>query len=302
MSQTLNDVKNSTVRVLGDGKFSGTGFFITEEYCVTCHHVICDHDEIKIEHEQREYNTKWIEEYSVLENDIAILKVNKANALPLKCAKEATPHVRVSVWGFSHYTKDNLPLGREIQGELSSTTTIYEATEKHLDGKNPWNKKPKVNVNVFQLPCSGAGLGFSGAPVWEPNRGKIVGMFVSLLNQDPHRDSSIEGYVIPIDVVIKFQDNKVVSSSGQIDTVKLLDEGNRAYYSGNYSKAKLRYDKITKDPNYYHAWYNQGMVYRTIGKRREAAECFDIAEKIKKAIDRSKKPSSSLKPKRADYK
>jgi len=201
MKQALADVRDNTVQVTGDSSL-GTGFFVQKEYCVTCHHVICRMDKIRIRHKGHTYSAKWVEDPSLMDKDIAILRVGSANVRPLGCAMETTPLLTVSVWGFTLQTKSSLPMGLEIKGELSSETTLFQSPEQHIRGTRPWNKKPKTGVDVYQLQCSYAGVGLSGAPVWEPNRRKIVGMFSAVQGPDPYRDVSTVGYVIPIDEIV----------------------------------------------------------------------------------------------------
>ena len=52
------------------------------------------------------------------------------------------------------------------------------------------------------------GVGLSGAPVWEPNRGKIVGMFTAVSGPDPFRDFSVVGYVVPIETILNKMEHK----------------------------------------------------------------------------------------------
>ncbi len=56
---------------------------------------------------------------------------------------------------------------------------------------------------MYQVESTSAGIGLSGAPAWEPNRGKIVGMFAAVAGDDPSRDLSTVGYIIPIETIME---------------------------------------------------------------------------------------------------
>jgi hypothetical protein len=295
MTQTLNDVKNNVVKVTGDNSF-GSGFFIQKEYCVTCHHVICVMDDIRIEHDGNTYDADWVEEYSDMVKDIAVLKIKNASVKPLECAMETTPLIPVSVWGFSQATESSFPAGREVMGELSTVPTPFtpeQASDKQIIGSKSWNKQDKVNVEVYQLHCTYAGVGLSGAPVWEPNRMKIVGMFVAVQGPDPYRDLSTVGYVIPIELILerfpkqptvipdKFHKESTVGLPSHVEHIaKLLEEANKYYDDKDYSKAIEFYEKITNDPNYVIAWYNRGNSLAKLNKYAEAVESSDKAIEI----------------------
>ena len=102
MTQTGSYIRDNIVKVTDSkGNFRGTAFFIKEEYCVTCHHCICEiGDSIIIERSNEKCATEWIEEYSDMCKDIAILRVKNSNFKPLECAKEAFPQLPISIWGF----------------------------------------------------------------------------------------------------------------------------------------------------------------------------------------------------------
>lgn len=197
MAQRLEEVRNGVVKIIGDNSFSGTGFFISKQLCVTCHHVIWNKNQLMIEFNEQKFAAKWDESRSSLENDISMLIVeDEIGTSPVKCAQEVTPNLRVSVYGYTGFTQDDLRSGSEIPGELLNIKFPYQKPEKFREINNPWNKKPKVNVDVFQITANYAGNGLSGSPVWESNRGMVVGMFVAAQGEDPSRDLSSRGFII----------------------------------------------------------------------------------------------------------
>jgi hypothetical protein len=91
----MNDAKNtvldknddniidSIVRVVDSkNNFYGTAFFIHNKYCVTCHHCICEieEDKIYIQRANKKYAVEWAKEYSDMDKNIAILKINDSTS------------------------------------------------------------------------------------------------------------------------------------------------------------------------------------------------------------------------------
>ncbi len=102
MAQTLSEVSNNTVQIVEDKcELFGTGFFIQKGYCVTCHHVICTMDKIKVKHNDNIFDVEWYEKYSNMQKDIAVLKLQNPpdNLKPLETAKETTPEITVKIFG-----------------------------------------------------------------------------------------------------------------------------------------------------------------------------------------------------------
>jgi S1-C subfamily serine protease len=116
LKQTIDDVKKKTVKIIGDGSFCGTGFFYKKGYCITCHHVIYKVRKIQIEYDGQLYDTEWSKDYSSMEFDIAVFKVRDLDLDPLLCAKETTPTLDVSIWGFTKESVDKFSEGKEFSG------------------------------------------------------------------------------------------------------------------------------------------------------------------------------------------
>jgi tetratricopeptide (TPR) repeat protein len=151
-----------------------------------------------------------------------------------------------------------------------------EYKEAPVTGSNPWNKKPRVNVMVHQISCTNAGLGLSGTPVWEPNRGKIVGMFMAAHGSDLHKDLSNTGYVIPIESLLNYKQKAVSSKSSSLNPAKVIESGNMHYHAKDFLKAIEQYDTLINDENYKIAWLNKGQTLAAIGRHDEAVECFNM--------------------------
>ena len=101
-----------------NGIFGGTGFFIGNEYCVTCHHNIFQFDEIYIQKKNKKLPAEWVEEYSNAEKDIAILKIRNSGFRPLLRFPQLTPGTEVFVFGFSHNEYQYFKEGSRVMMEL----------------------------------------------------------------------------------------------------------------------------------------------------------------------------------------
>jgi tetratricopeptide (TPR) repeat protein len=275
-SQTLVDVSRNIVKVTGDGSF-GTGFFFQPEYCITCHHVICKMNTIKIEYNKNSYDAEWSKSYSSMEEDIAVLRVPDINIQPLLCAKETTPLIKVSVYGLTQATRKSLASGHEVIGELNTIPTKWTPDGEQIasDEKKPWKRKPAVEVDVYELQTRYAGVGLSGAPVWEDNRKKVVGMFIAVQGDDPYRDLSTIGFVIPIETILrKFTPQNEISPTTTNIVINRADE---LFSKEKYENAIDQYSLVLKDPINVSALSNKGKCLSNLGRYRDAITYFDIA-------------------------
>jgi hypothetical protein len=296
MEQRLDDIKKGVVKIIGDNDFSGTGFFITKQQCITCHHVIYTKKEISIEVNGQRVRAEWDENNSYLENDISTLVVRDKNLdiTPLYCAQELTPSLEVSVWGFTGTTEDMLASGSEYKGTLTTTQHAYtKPPDEKFRGSQPWNKKPKVNVDVYDIPCDYVGSGLSGSPVWESNRGLIVGIFVAAAGANLAKDQSTRGFVIPIDVLIKRQKEKLKSSSATGELIGYMDKANRFFYSHEFVKAIELYGKVIRDENFVSSLENMGKAHSSRGDQKLASMCFEIITNLY-SLERANRKITSL--------
>jgi hypothetical protein len=142
---TTRDIKNSIVRIVDDkGAFSGTGFFVTNEICVTCHHVISRLNQINVQSKDSIYPAEWDEKHSNMEKNIAVLRVKNSGVTPLPLAKEAFPGADVTIFGFSSDTLLNFPEGIAIYGRLSQVPLTFAWPEQESQGDRP--RGPTSNV------------------------------------------------------------------------------------------------------------------------------------------------------------
>ncbi len=199
MSQTPEDIRDNIVKIIDDKKsFKGTGFFIEVKgdiYCITCHHCICRLDEIYVELSGNKYHAEWIEELSNMSKDIAIMKVNNCNVKHLKYAQQAMAQLTVSLWGYSDIELKTFPQGAPAKkGTLSDADLLFHWDEENINGNKKWNKKPAIDVNVFQYDGK-FNVGNSGSPVCYIGNNNVIGIFAA-------KDDNY-GWVIPIQTVLE---------------------------------------------------------------------------------------------------
>jgi Zn-dependent metalloprotease len=271
MAQTADDVKNSTVKIVdNDRNFGGTGFFIHKEYCITCHHNIAEMDKIYVAGEDDKlYLAKWIEDYSDMEKDVAILRVKGSKYKPLEYQKVTYPGIDVVARGFPKMELHRLPAGRPEPGSLSETTDPMRWEKEEIEGSQKWNKKPERNLDVYIF-SGDFDVGFSGGPVCYKGDWKVVGMFDA-------KDNT-RGYVIPIEVVMsKFRGENQLAApiSTPITTQSFMQEGNNYFLKEQYNKAIEYYDLLINDRNYANAWHNKGLSLELLGYHKKAIDCFD---------------------------
>ena len=276
MSQTSKDVGQNIVKIVDSkGNFYGTGFFVeinNNRYCITCHHCIYKLNKIYIEKDGAKCSAEWIEEFSDMKKDFAILNVKDYSNIeikPLLYAKEAMPKLSVLVWGFSSSELETFPQGSPIEdAELSSDDFGFQWKEENVKDNEKWNKKPLVNVRVFRF--SGKfDVGYSGAPVCYEANNSIIGIFTA-------KDNNY-GYVIPIQTLLaKFeQDGTLIESSPTVNMSHHIEKGNEFFITRDYHKAIENYQIVLNDQNYVAALNNKGLSLGNLKNFKEAIEHFD---------------------------
>jgi S1-C subfamily serine protease len=113
VSQSSDNIHDNLVKIIGKDESKavvvGTGFFVSKEYCIRCHHVICYLEQLQIEHRDKIYDAQWVEERSDPARDITVLYVKECAAKPLILAGDSFAGMKVKGCGFSYELLENLP-------------------------------------------------------------------------------------------------------------------------------------------------------------------------------------------------
>jgi hypothetical protein len=218
IKQTVEDVSRNILAINDEeGNFYGTAFFLEiggKKYCFTSHHCIANLDKIFVQGENKKFPAKWLESYSSVEKDIAVLEVINCPLKPLQYNPHALPALDVYVWGISGSKIENFPKGFFKYSKLSEASVMIRFEEKEISGSNKWNKSPEVGVNVFEI-VGQFEIGFAGAPVCYASDNSVIGMFIA---KDETR-----GFVIPIQTLLeKFPVGKTKTESATESCILII--------------------------------------------------------------------------------
>ncbi|MBD2183456.1 HEAT repeat domain-containing protein [Aerosakkonema funiforme] len=180
----LDMLRESMVKILGsDGQtVSGSGFIIRSDgYLVTCHHVIYQLGLLKVEYRGQVYEAEWCEEFSHPDVDIAILKIDVADAKAVAIINPQHLLTSVTVYGFPPKQKKFFPEGIDVFAKnirpSAPVNTINTYLSREITANNAWNKLPqekstfkshRINEKVE--------AGTSGGAVFAQELGGVVGV------------------------------------------------------------------------------------------------------------------------------
>ena len=261
------NITDSIVRVVDNkNNFYGTAFFIHSKYCVTCHRCVCEiEDQIYIQKGIKKYAVEWANEYSAMNKDIAILKINDSAAAtttaisfkPLGSAEIVNSLGSSSffIWTFMPNKINNdssiniMPVKNEVEKIHLHYQLTKEAEErreqqqaKSVIKKEEWNKKPRIEVgdgDVYRLPGKKLDITYSGSPVCysDNNSNIVIGMIAD--NEDENYCLSIPMHII----LNKFEVN---------DVTQWVERGFLLYQSGEVYQLKLKSQLVIKSFSHYH--------------------------------------------------
>jgi pyruvate formate-lyase activating enzyme-like uncharacterized protein len=229
------NITDSIVRVVDNkNNFYGTAFFIHSKYCVTCHRCIREiEDQIYIQKGTKKYAVEWAKEYSDMNKDIAILKINDSAATTTTTAISFKPlgseeiinslgSSSFFIWTFlqNKINNDSSINVMPVKNKVEKIHLHYQVTKEAEEGrgqeqtksvikKEEWNKKPRIevgDVDVYRLPGKKLDITYSGSPVCysDNNSTIVIGMIAD--NEDENYYVSS----IPIHIIFnKFEVNDV---------------------------------------------------------------------------------------------
>ena len=183
----IDNLLDSMVKIVGpdEEKIEGSGFIIRPDgYIITCHHVIYPLNDLKVSYRNIIYRAKWCEELSDIETDLAVLKIDIQDAVPVTIVNPENLSGEVVVVGFPHSKSVNFPHGfdfhsQNIQGSVPvKTLSTYSIEETKYF--NPWNKLPlkQSTFRSFKIDRR-IDLGTSGGPAFVVNLKGVVGIVQS---------------------------------------------------------------------------------------------------------------------------
>lgn len=151
------------------------------------------------------------------------------------------PQLSVSLWGYSDIELETFPQGAPAKkGSLSDAPILFHWSEEKGSSDQKWNKKPEVNVYVFQYDGK-FHLGNSGAPICYTGNNSVIGIFTA-------KDDNY-GWVIPIQTILeKFEDEKKLAkpSASMVDVLSYLEKAYESYNKGDFNEGLRHLDVILK--------------------------------------------------------
>ena len=194
-SFSIDNLLDSMVKIVGpdEENIEGSGFIIRSDgYLITCHHVVYPLSDLKVSYRENIYRAKWCEELSDIETDIAVLKIDIQDAVPVTIVNPEDLSGEVVVVGFPHSKSVNFPHGfdfhsKNIQPSTPINTLSTYNSLNEIKYFNPWNKLPlkKSTFRSFRIDAE-IHPGASGGPVFIEGLGGVVGLIQSCKANSGH--------------------------------------------------------------------------------------------------------------------
>ena len=184
MNRSEKSLRSGTVKISSNGRVLGTGFLVSRDGIIlTCTHVVGFSDskqpkifEVAFLNTPGRYKARLLECKPTDKEDVAILKL--LDALP----KSARP----LLFGSS----------RNAQGHNFSTIGFPTSlNEIRAEGQIQGVSKPK-DIFMLQLRSPELTQGFSGAPIFDTNTGRVVGMVSAIAQKDENSRLGITAFGI----------------------------------------------------------------------------------------------------------
>ncbi len=240
----INTIKQSMVAILGENETPvGAGFFIrTDGYLITCHHVIFQHEKLKVRYCEEIYEALWVEEYSDPDIDIAILKITITGAKVVTLQKGFLNTDKFVLYGFLGTKLNKFPQGCEVVSDYLYDSVAVSTLDTYINTtiiySNPWNKLPlKGKVyESYRVPVK-VDKGFSGGAVFTSISGGVIGIVQSSKDNETR--------------IIKCEN--IVKCIYKLE-VEIIDGGrNHDYFHlpENFVERAVQYEKIIQAINNY---------------------------------------------------
>ena len=198
---------------------SGAGFLVSASdgvRIVTCAHVLAGCVPGDTVHVEPHADPRPLEATIVLLQDPPDVAV-------LKLTAEVPPEAAV------------LPLGRSPQNQ-GLLTFGYPQVRPRTGFPGKINIIPGDTANdgyrQLALDSDHATLGFSGAPIWDPDRGAVVGMVKGIINNDPGHRLKSAGLGVPAEVIRELSPELRLPAGCSYRGLEPFTEEHADYYYG----------------------------------------------------------------------
>ncbi len=234
------DINAGIVRILS-GRSVGTGFVVSNDgLLVTCAHVLgrpCPERVSAIflaTNERREATVEmqWLRDVDA--EDMAILRVQgglpqEVRSLPLGSSTGVSGH-KISTFGF--------PSAGEVEGIAGYGKVLGRGSQT------------KVGQPLLQLRSSEITQGFSGAPVWDELRKRVIGMVVIVATPDASGKMGETAFATPTETLQRVCTDLQILDINPYRGLNPFTEAQAKFFFGRKQEVDRLLDKLRLDPRF----------------------------------------------------
>ncbi len=189
VSYGIEQLQKSMVKILDSEsqRVAGSGFIIRSDgYLITCHHVIYDLASLVIEYQKEKYPAEYCQGLSNWDKDIAILKIELEDAIPVEIINPKKLESSIIVYGFPEAKEYNFPQGFDFAAEKIRPSapvdirSTYSSLKLRYENQNSWNRLPEEGATFLPYRINAhVDRGTSGGAVFSEELGGVVGVIQS---------------------------------------------------------------------------------------------------------------------------
>jgi hypothetical protein len=162
-----------------DGQTLGTGFPITPQVVLTCHHVVAGVADLMVAHASGEVPAQPLDDPQLALYDLAVLQCQRPLGSVLPSASVREPPAAFESRGY-HYGGAGFTSSLPLHGRVLGSTTL---------------RYGEYSVDAWALGGMAFGQGMSGAPLMDAESGVVVGLITA---RTQGLDGSLTGTGIPL--------------------------------------------------------------------------------------------------------
>jgi WD40 repeat protein/ABC-type Fe3+/spermidine/putrescine transport system ATPase subunit len=234
------DITAGIVRILS-GRSVGTGFVVSDDgLLVTCAHVLGSPCPERVSiiflttNEQREATVEmqWLRDVDT--EDMAILRVQGGlpqgvRSLSLGSSTGVSGH-KISTFGF--------PSAGEVEGVSGYGKILGRGSQT------------KAGQPLLQIRSSEITQGFSGAPVWDELRGRVIGMVVMVATPDASGKMGETAFATPVETLQRVCRDLQISDSNPYCGLNPFTEAQAKFFFGRKQVVDRLVNKLRLDPRF----------------------------------------------------